>query len=68
MALNALATVAFAVLFGLTHRHGATDPVCGMRVDRTQAIARVKDGRKHWFCSEGCAERFDTDRSGPVRH
>jgi uncharacterized membrane protein YraQ (UPF0718 family)/YHS domain-containing protein len=67
MALNALATVAFAVLLGLTRRRGATDPVCGMRVDRTQAIARVRDGRTHWFCSEGCAGTFDADGPGAVR-
>jgi hypothetical protein len=28
--LNLLATIAFAVLLGLTRRRGATDPVCGM--------------------------------------
>jgi YHS domain-containing protein len=53
-----LATAAFATLLGLTRRRGATDPVCGMRVDRSQAIVRVRDGRTHWFCSEGSAEMF----------
>jgi uncharacterized membrane protein YraQ (UPF0718 family)/YHS domain-containing protein len=67
MALNALATIAFAVLLGLTRRRGATDPVCGMQVDRAQALTRVRDGRTHWFCSESCAGTFDADGSGAVR-
>jgi uncharacterized protein len=35
---NVLGTVVFAALFALTGRRGATDPVCGMKVDRTTAI------------------------------
>ncbi len=66
--LNVLATLAFAVLLGLTRRRGATDPVCGMRVDRAQATVRVTDGRTHWFCSEVCANSFDTDAYRPVRY
>jgi uncharacterized membrane protein YraQ (UPF0718 family)/YHS domain-containing protein len=68
LVLNVLATVAFAVLLGLTRRRGAIDPVCGMRVDRTQAVARVTDGRTHWFCSEGCADSFDVDTHDSVRY
>jgi YHS domain-containing protein/uncharacterized membrane protein YraQ (UPF0718 family) len=68
LVLNVLATVAFAVLLGLTRRRGATDPVCGMKVDRTQAIAREVDGRTRWFCSECCAEVFDADPHGSVRY
>ncbi len=34
LALNVLGVVIFAVLVWLTARRGATDPVCGMRVDR----------------------------------
>jgi uncharacterized protein len=63
LVLNALATLAFVALLTLTHRRGATDPVCGMRVDRTQAIAREAGGRTHWFCSESCAEAFDTGQN-----
>ncbi len=68
LVLNVLATLAFAALLGLTRRRGAIDPVCGMRVDRTQAIVRVADGRTHWFCSEGCAETFDGNGSGALRY
>jgi uncharacterized protein len=68
LVLNVLATVASAVLWGLTLRRGATDPVCGMKVDRTQAIARVVDGRTHWFCSEGCASSFDANVHSSMRY
>jgi YHS domain-containing protein len=66
--LNLLATGAFAVLLGLTRRRGATDPVCGMRVDRAQAIVRVTGDRTHWFCSEDCAEAFDLDMHDSMRY
>jgi uncharacterized protein len=55
---NILGLAVFATLFGLTIRRGATDPVCKMRVDRREAIVREQGGRRHYFCSEGCAERF----------
>jgi uncharacterized membrane protein YraQ (UPF0718 family) len=56
LVLNAIATVVFAALIGLTIRRGATDPTCGMRVDRTTAVRRQIDGRTAYFCSETCAE------------
>jgi uncharacterized protein len=56
--LNALAAAVFAVLIWLTWRHGATDPVCGMRVDRATAITR-DDAAGVFFCSEHCAAGFD---------
>jgi uncharacterized membrane protein YraQ (UPF0718 family)/YHS domain-containing protein len=59
--LNAVALVAFAVLMGMTVRRGATDPVCGMRVDRDKALRLGQGGRTHYFCSEGCRSQF---RSG----
>jgi uncharacterized membrane protein YraQ (UPF0718 family)/YHS domain-containing protein len=61
-ALNALALVAFVVLIGMTMRRGATDPVCGMRVDRAKALRLEHEGRTHFFCSEGCRERFEQER------
>jgi uncharacterized protein len=55
---NVLGTVVFAALFALTMRRGATDPVCGMTVDRQKAV-QVRDGnRTVYFCSEHCAEQF----------
>jgi YHS domain-containing protein/uncharacterized membrane protein YraQ (UPF0718 family) len=38
------------------------DPVCGMSVDQAAAAAhRARGGQDSWFCSLGCAERFDED-------
>ena len=34
------------------------DPVCNMEVDENSAIAAECDGVIHYFCSEGCKERF----------
>ncbi len=59
LALNGLAAAGFAALFTLTVRRGATDPVCGMTVDRARAIVGTDaGGRRVYFCSEHCAHRF----------
>jgi uncharacterized protein len=63
LALNLLALVVFAILFGLTARRGATDPVCGMKVDRAKALREEVDGKTYYFCSEHCLHRFEADRS-----
>ena len=60
-ALNALGVAIFATLIWLTVRHGATDPVCGMRVDRGKALTAQHGGRTHFFCSEGCRDNFQGD-------
>jgi Cu+-exporting ATPase len=40
----------------------ATDPVCGMRVDPSDAPAtREHKGTTYYFCSVWCADRFDAD-------
>ena len=39
----------------------AIDPVCGMTVDPATAIKRAHDGRTYYFCSEGCANAFESD-------
>jgi uncharacterized protein len=57
--LNVAALAIFAALFWLTMRRGATDPVCGMSVDRDKAVVRDIDGRRYWFCSDHCAEAFE---------
>jgi uncharacterized protein len=63
--LNVLFTVFGAALLWLTIRRGATDPVCGMRVDRRQTPHRVeRGGRSYFFCSAGCKAEFE---SGPAR-
>jgi YHS domain-containing protein len=39
-------------------RRGATDPVCGMRVDRHKALrAETPDGTA-FFCSEHCRDAY----------
>ncbi|HTR89379.1 MAG TPA: permease [Solirubrobacteraceae bacterium] len=56
---NLLGLALFATLFALTIRRGATDPVCGMHVDRADAIVRERHGRRYYLCSQACAARFD---------
>ena len=37
----------------------ATDPVCGMKVDTSQAAVTVEhQGADFYFCSQGCATKF----------
>jgi uncharacterized membrane protein YraQ (UPF0718 family) len=62
LVLNAVAAVVFAALIGLTMRRGATDPVCGMKVDRARALTAVHDGRTYHFCSEHCRSAFEDAR------
>ncbi|MCW2966425.1 MAG: hypothetical protein JWM71_197 [Solirubrobacteraceae bacterium] len=59
--LNVLSTAIFAALFWLTARRGATDPVCGMKVDRAKARSTRHDGRVVYFCGPGCQTRFEAD-------
>jgi uncharacterized membrane protein YraQ (UPF0718 family)/YHS domain-containing protein len=58
---NLLGVVVFAALFALTARRGATDPVCGMKVDRATAVRRDVAGRTLYFCRAGCADAFESD-------
>ncbi|MGV3491687.1 MAG: HAD-IC family P-type ATPase, partial [Devosia sp.] len=40
----------------------ATDPVCGMQVDRTTAKYMLKhEGTRYYFCCEGCQKSFEAD-------
>jgi len=55
--LNVLGLVVFAALFALTWRRGATDPVCGMKVDRSKAVTASHDGHTYYFCSEHCRSK-----------
>jgi uncharacterized membrane protein YraQ (UPF0718 family) len=59
LALNVLAVVIFAALFWLTARRGATDPVCGMKVDRDRAVTKVFDGKTYYCCSTHCLHAFE---------
>ncbi|MGH2858653.1 MAG: permease [Solirubrobacteraceae bacterium] len=68
--LNIVFLALFAVIVWLArHRERfgggagyATDPVCGMQVQIGHAPAsRQHDGMRFYFCSDRCAERFDSD-------
>ena len=59
--LNAIAAVVFVALWWLTARRGATDPVCGMKVDREKALSLEVNGSREYFCSEHCLHAFDVD-------
>ena len=36
----------------------ATDPVCGMAVEREHAVSALRDGQPYFFCSRGCRDEF----------
>jgi uncharacterized membrane protein YraQ (UPF0718 family) len=61
LALNVLGLVVFAGLFWLTARRGATDPVCGMTVDRHKAASKELGGETYYFCSQHCLHAFETE-------
>jgi uncharacterized membrane protein YraQ (UPF0718 family)/YHS domain-containing protein len=58
LVLNIVALGVFAALIGLTIRRGATDPVCGMTVDRASAVTLEEHGRTVYFCSEHCRHAY----------
>jgi uncharacterized protein len=60
--LNIVFLAVAAVLFGLTLRRGAKDPVCGMTVDRRAGKpTSTYEGRTYYFCGEGCKAKFDAE-------
>jgi uncharacterized protein len=61
LVLDVIATIVFGALFWLTARRGATDPVCGMRVERAKAPRVSFGGRDYWFCSAHCRSSFESD-------
>ena len=61
LALNLLGVAIFAALFWLTVQRGATDPVCGMKVDRAKAVTKEFGGRTYYFCSNHCRHAFEAD-------
>jgi YHS domain-containing protein len=67
LALNLLGFAIFAALFWLTTRRGATDPVCGMKVDREKAVTAALAARTYYFCSADCREAFEADHAGAGR-
>jgi YHS domain-containing protein len=61
LVLNLITLAVFAALIWLTMRGGATDPVCGMTVDRTKALTAEHAGHTYFFCSEHCRQAFEAD-------
>ena len=41
----------------------ATDPVCGMSVEREKAISAEWGGQVYYFCARGCRDEFAADPS-----
>jgi YHS domain-containing protein len=69
LALNIAGAGVFAALFSLTARRGATDPVCGMKVDRQKAIKVQHQGHTVYLCSQHCAEKLahsSSDGESPI--
>ena len=64
LALNVLGVAIFAALFWLTVRRGATDPVCGMKVDRDKALTSEFGGQTYYFCSNHCLHAFEGRSDG----
>jgi uncharacterized protein len=58
LALNVLGLVVFGTLMALTVRRGATDPVCGMRIDKRRSVHLEDAGHTHYFCSDHCRKSF----------
>ncbi|HET7054317.1 MAG TPA: permease [Solirubrobacterales bacterium] len=61
LVLNVIGLVIFTALFYLTARRGATDLVCGMKVDRGKAVRKELDGETLYFCSDHCLGAFEAD-------
>jgi YHS domain-containing protein len=61
LVLNVVGLAIFVALFALTLRRGVTDPVCGMKVDRSRALVAEHAGRTYYFCSQHCLDAFEAD-------
>src|SRR6476620_4576049 len=68
LVLNVIALAVFTALFALTARSGATDPVCGMTVDRAKAATLEVDGHTFYFCSEHCRHAYAADPAAVPVH
>jgi uncharacterized protein len=64
LVLNVLAAIMLLVVWRLAQGakgdgHAATDPICGMTVDPSNAPASaLRDGETFFFCSLGCRDKF----------
>jgi uncharacterized membrane protein YraQ (UPF0718 family)/YHS domain-containing protein len=62
---NVAGALVFGTLLALTMRRGATDPMCGMKVDRRKAIRIDFAGEIHYFCSEHCLHAYELRAGRP---
>ena len=46
----------------------AIDPFCGMTVDEKTARSAERDGTTHYFCSDGCRQKFLAEAPAPRAH
>lgn len=43
----------------MTTQEQVTDPVCNMKIRKSDAVATVEhDGKTYYFCSQDCADSF----------
>ncbi|MDI6742882.1 MAG: YHS domain-containing protein [Smithella sp.] len=40
------------------------DPICGMTVDEATALSAERDGKKFYFCSDHCRQKFLSTPAG----
>ncbi len=46
----------------------ATDPVCGMAIERDGAVTGVREGETYYFCARGCRDEFLASQKVEVDH
>jgi putative ABC transport system ATP-binding protein len=46
----------------------ATDPVCGMAVERERAVTAEWEGQQFFFCASGCRDEFLADPRASLEH
>ena len=63
LVLNLVALAVAAALVWLTARRGATDPICGMKVDRDKAVVSELANRTVYFCSPHCRDSFSAQQA-----
>ena len=40
------------------------DPICGMEIDKSDAVTLEQDGKTHYFCSDKCKREFQSSGGG----
>jgi uncharacterized membrane protein YraQ (UPF0718 family)/YHS domain-containing protein len=65
--LNVLGFVVFGLLMWLTARRGATDPSCGMKVDRASAVTMTVGDQTLYFCSDHCLHAYEVAGGSAAR-